>query len=48
MTFQDWMTDEPNGGTNEYCLAFIFFLVDLKWADIPCDWDLRMICELDA
>jgi hypothetical protein len=47
MVFQDWGNNEPTGGTTENCAAF-YFPSDLKWVDIRCNIEIRMICEMEA
>ena len=42
--YQNWAMSDPNGGTNEDCIALYGFL-DFKWVDIPCTSILVYICE---
>ena len=42
--YQNLAMSDPNGGTNEDCIALYGFL-DFKWVDIPCTSLLFYICE---
>ncbi|XP_060584485.1 CD209 antigen-like protein 2 [Ruditapes philippinarum] len=47
MVLKDWGGGDPGGGTVENCVVF-YFPFDLKWVDISCNLELRIVCETDS
>eukprot|EP00058_Branchiostoma_floridae_P003426 XP_002588914.1 hypothetical protein BRAFLDRAFT_89102 [Branchiostoma floridae] len=45
-TYNNWAPGEPNNGHrgNQDCVLYAAYLKD-KWADFPCDWPYRFICQ---
>ena len=47
VSWTNWGTEEPNGGTNENAVEIRTTDIGKFWNDMPASWSLKFVCSLN-